>query len=115
MNRMVAVDEIEMSDPVQYNYEQRKQVLDDIKNQGLTKVEYEELFRIIKRNEIEYSENSNGIFFDLTIVPDIVIEKIISFLQFCKEQRKSEEIRTHDLEFYATNVVADEGSKETPI
>ena len=34
--------EIEMSDPVQYDYEQRKQVLDDIKNQGLTKEEYEE-------------------------------------------------------------------------
>ncbi len=103
-----------MSDPVQYDYEKRKQVLDDIKNQGLTKEEYEELFRIIKRNEIEYSENSNGIFFDLNIIPDTVIEKIISFLQFCKEQRKSEEIRTHDLEFYATNVVDDNGPKDIP-
>lgn len=104
--------EIEMSGPVQYDYEQRKQVLDDIKNQGLTKEEYEELFRIIKRNNIEYSENSNGIFFDLNAVPDIVIEKIMTFLQFCKEQRKSEEVRTHDLEFYATNVADDDGPKE---
>jgi hypothetical protein len=109
---MVATNEIEMSDPVQYDYEQRKQVLDDIKNQGLTKEEYEELFRIIKRDNIEYSENSNGIFFDLSLVPDMVIGKILGFLQFCKEQRKSEEIRTNDLEFYATNVVEEEGPKE---
>lgn len=101
-----------MSGPVQYDYEQRKQVLDDIKNQGLTKEEYEELFRIVKRNNIEYSENSNGIFFDLNSVPDTIIEKIMGFLQFCKEQRKSEEVRTHDLEFYATNVVDDDGPKE---
>jgi hypothetical protein len=104
--------EIEMSDPVEY--EKRKQVLDDIKNQGLTKEEHEELFRIIKRNNIEYSENSNGIFFDLNSVPDTVIEKIMTFLQFCKEQRKSEEVRTHDLEFYSTNVGDDDGPKENP-
>ena len=103
-----------MSGPVQYDYEQRKHVLDDIKNQGLTKEEYEELFRIIKRNNIEYSENSNGIFFDLNTVTDDVIEKIITFLQFCKEQRKAEEVRTHDLEFYATNVADDDGPKESP-
>ena len=109
---MDAVLEIEMSGPVQYDYEQRKQVLDDIKNQGLTKEEYEELFRIIKRDNVEYSEYSNGIFFDLSLVPDMVFGKILGFLQFCKEQRKSEEIRTHDLEFYATNVADDEGPKE---
>jgi hypothetical protein len=109
---MDALIEIEMSGPVEY--EKRKQVLNDIKNQGLTKEEYEELFRIVKRNNIEYSENSNGIFFDLNAVPDTVIEKIIGFLQFCKEQRKSEEVRTHDLEFYATNVADDDGPKENP-
>jgi hypothetical protein len=106
--------EIEMSGPVQYDYEQRKQVLDDIKNQGLTKEEYEELFRIIKRNNIEYSENSNGIFFDLNTISHDIIEKIIEFLQFCKEQRKSEEVRTHDLEFYATNVADEDGPKDSP-
>jgi hypothetical protein len=74
---MVATNEIEMSGPVQYDYEQRKQILDDIKNQGLTKEEYEELFRIIKRDNVEYSENSNGIVFDLSLVPDMVIEKIV--------------------------------------
>lgn len=105
-------NEIEMSGPVQYDYDQRKHVLDDIKNQGLTKEEFEELFRIIKRNNIEYSENSNGVFFDLNIIPDTVIEKIITFLQFCKEQRKSEEVRVHDLEYYSINVTDDDGPKD---
>jgi hypothetical protein len=99
-----------MSNPDKYDYEQRRQVLDDIKNQGLTKEEYEELFRIIKRSNVEYSENSNGVFFDLSIVPDEVLEKIISFLELCKEQRKSEEVRTHELEFYLKNVA--DGSEE---
>lgn len=105
-----------MSNPDKYDYEQRRQVLDDIKNQGLTKEEYEELFRIIKRSNIEYSENSNGVFFDLSIVPDEVLEKIISFLELCKEQRKSEEVRTYELQFYLTNVTDDsEEPKETSI
>ena len=38
----------------------KKQFLEDLK--GLEKSSYEEIFRIIKDSEVEYTENSNGIF-----------------------------------------------------
>ena len=76
-------------------YEIRKQVLDEIK--VLSKEEYYELFRILKTYNVEYSENSNGIFFDLASVIDEAFEKIKSFIDYSKAQRKSEEDRTNTL------------------
>ena len=87
-------------------YEAKKQVLESIKT--LSKEEYEELFRILKRNNIEYTENSNGIFFDLAPLTTDIFQKIVSFLEFCKEQRKSEEVRSNEL-----NLLRQEAVKET--
>lgn len=78
------------------DYEARKQFIEDIK--VLSKEEYEELFRILKRNNIDYSENSNGVFFELTAIPNILFEKFTSFIEFCKAQRKSEEIRAYEMD-----------------
>lgn len=85
-----------MSSQIEYTYEKRKQLLDDIKL--LSKDQYEEIFRIIKRNNVEYSENSNGIFFDLNILSDDIMNKLFSFLEYCKAQKISEEARTVELE-----------------
>lgn len=76
-------------------YELRKQYLEDLK--GLEKEEYEEIFRIIKRNEIDYSENTNGIFFDLTTIPDSVFTKLCAFMELCKTRRKNEELRIQEI------------------
>jgi hypothetical protein len=78
------------------HYEARKQFLEDLKI--LSKEEYQEIFRIIKRNNIEYSENSNGVFFDLMNVSNEIFEKLSSFITFCKVQRQSEEIRVHEMD-----------------
>ena len=43
--------------------ERKKLFLEELKT--LTTDQYYEIFRIIKRNDVEYSENSNGVFFDL--------------------------------------------------
>jgi hypothetical protein len=77
-------------------YDARKQFLEDMKI--LSKDEYEEIFRIIKRYNIEYSENSNGVFFDLTLISDEAFSNIASFMEFCKKQRKSEEARVQEME-----------------
>lgn len=77
-------------------YEQRKLFLEDLKT--LTKDEYEEIFRIIKRNQVEYSENSNGIFFDLVGVSSEVFELLENFMELCKTQRKAEIVRTQEME-----------------
>ena len=41
-------------------YEERKVFLEELKK--LVKVEQEEIFRILKKNKCDYSENSNGVF-----------------------------------------------------
>jgi hypothetical protein len=52
--------------------------------------EYEELFRILKSNGGEWSENCNGIFFDVNRLSEEIFEKIYSFLEYCLKQRHDE-------------------------
>ena len=78
------------------DYDQRKLFLDDLKL--LTKDEHEEIFRIIKRNQVDFSENSNGIFFDLVGVSSEVFELLKIFMELCKTQKNAEIMRTQEME-----------------
>lgn len=79
-------------------YEQRKQILEDLKT--LVKEEYEEVFRILKRNNIPFTENSNGVHFDLCLVDQYTLQQIVKFLELCRTQRISEEERSKTMESY---------------
>jgi len=68
------------------NYDKRKDFLETIKI--LNKTEQEELFRILKRNLSIYTENCNGIFFDVTKLNDATFEQMIQFVEFCKKNRQ---------------------------
>jgi len=74
----------------------KKQLLDDLK--VLSKEEYAELFRIIKRYNVQYSENSNGIFFDLNLCSTEVFTRMVQYLELCKTQRKNEESRVQTMD-----------------
>ena len=78
------------------DYESKRHLLEEIKQ--LSKEEHKEIFRIIKRNNVEYTENSNGVFFDLSICTTDVFTKLVDFLELCKTQRKDEEVRTNEME-----------------
>lgn len=78
------------------DYEYRKQLVDELKT--LTKEEYEEVFRIIKRAGVAYSENSNGVHFDLSSVTGECVDQITKFLELCKTQREEQELRSKELE-----------------
>jgi hypothetical protein len=78
------------------NYELKKAMLDDIK--GFSIEECKELFRILKQNNVQYTENSNGIFFDLVPIEHDVFFKLVNFVDFTKAQKKSEEIRASELD-----------------
>jgi hypothetical protein len=78
------------------DYEQRKLFLDDLKL--LEKDEYEEIFRILKRNNVAYSENSNGIFFDLSQLSTEVFTALETFMVLCKKQRMNETERTTEMD-----------------
>jgi hypothetical protein len=78
------------------SYEERKKMFEDIKLLQLP--EQEELFRIIRKTKETYSENSNGIFFDLSTVSEDGFLHIKEYLQFCFKTRQEHEERLKELE-----------------
>ncbi len=76
------------------DYEERKRILEQIK--GLSKEEQEELFRILKDTRAEYSENSNGIFFDVCKLPAEAFQAIQKFMEFCRKTREEFAIREEE-------------------
>jgi hypothetical protein len=77
-------------------YEKRKKVWETVK--FLNKSEQEELFRIIKQAGVEYSENTNGIFFDIGKLDQSVLETISQFIEFCQQNRVNFDERDKALE-----------------
>ena len=69
------------------DYDIRKQLLEDLKI--LNKQEQEEIFRIIKLSNSLFSENSNGIFFDISKLNNTALEQILIFIKFCKQNREN--------------------------
>ena len=64
----------------------------------ITKMEQEEVFRILKREHVEFTENANGVFFDISAVESAAFLKLLSFTNLCLEQRKNQELRERQLE-----------------
>lgn len=77
-------------------YDQRKRIWEAIK--GLVKSEQEEIFRILLRNKVEFTENTNGVFFDVGRIDKQVLEQIEKFLSFCTKNRVDFEQRDKDME-----------------
>jgi len=78
------------------DFEQRKRLYDEIKK--FNRTEQEELFRILKRENEEVSENRNGIFFDLVSIKETTLNKIKEWIQFCKKNTTDFEEREKELE-----------------
>jgi hypothetical protein len=78
------------------NYEDRKKVFENIKI--LAKPEHEEVFRIIRKTKENFTENSNGIFFDLSTVSDETFKQIQEYLDFCLKTREEDAERLKELE-----------------
>jgi hypothetical protein len=74
------------------DYDRRKEFCKDI---GLlSRPELEELYRILRREGGEFSENSNGIFFDVSSLPSNIFEALWKFIEFCKSNAKNLEERS---------------------
>lgn len=81
-------------------HEERKKVFDAIKS--LVKPEQESIFRIIRKTKESYTENSNGIFFDLSTISDDTFLQIKDYLHFCSTTRQDHESRMKELETLRT-------------
>ena len=73
-------------------YEKRKRFCKEM--EILSRSELEELYRILRRENGEFSENSNGIFFDVGTLPASVFEALCKFVEFCKSNAKDLEERS---------------------
>ena len=73
-------------------YNRRKQFLEEITS--LTNAELIEIVRILRAHKFSYSENTNGIFFNIAAVPQDLFEELHTFIQFTKTNRASIEDRT---------------------
>ena len=85
------------------NYEERKDFYDQLRM--LVRSEYEEIFRILKMSEESYSENSNGIFFDVMGISEDTFQKMKKYMDFCMNTRKSQTERIKQLETITHEVV----------
>ena len=73
------------------DYEMRKKFLTDLKS--LSKTESTNMFEILKKYKTEYSENSNGIFFDLMKVSKEVFDELLVYMDFCRTVQNEQKIR----------------------
>lgn len=78
------------------SYEERKKIFENIKI--LVKPEQEEVFRIIRKTKENYTENSNGIFFDLSLISEDTFLQIKEYLDFCLKTRQEDADRLKELE-----------------
>jgi len=83
------------------DYEQRKEFSKEINT--LSRAELEEIYRILKREGGAYSENSNGIFFDIASLPANIFDALWKFLKFCKSNAQDLEERSKLIGTMATN------------
>ena len=79
-----------------YSYEERKNIFEHIK--VLVQSEQEEIFRIIRKTKENYTENSNGIFFDLATISESTFIQINEYLNFCLKTRQEDTLRLNELE-----------------
>jgi len=66
-------------------YERRKQFLESLK--GLSKPEYIEIVRILQKHNAEYSENLNGVFFNVVALNQSTFDALELFIKFTNSNK----------------------------
>jgi hypothetical protein len=72
-------------------YERRRAFLDSLK--GLTKAEHIEIARILVKHNVAFSENSNGIFFNVGLLDQPTFDALLQFLDFTQFNRRDLAVR----------------------
>jgi hypothetical protein len=69
-----------------YTSKQKRHILERINM--LTSTEHEEILRIVKKHMVSFSQNKNGVFFNLSILPTHIIQEIDNFVTYCIANKK---------------------------
>lgn len=87
----------------QEEYERRRRFLEGLRT--LTKAEHIEIVRILQKYEAEFSENNNGIFFNVCSLDQAVFDALELFLYFTQKNRKNLEDREMYLSTLSTGLI----------
>ena len=68
----------------------------------LSKPEYEHIFRILKTEGAEFTENSNGIFFNIWDLSESCFQKLNDYMRYCMLVRQEDQARTAEIESLKT-------------
>ena len=71
---------------------------------NLTKIEYIEILNIIQEDKCSYSNNTNGVFINLTNVEHSTIDKIFNFLKFTKQKKEELKVKEEYLESFKKDI-----------
>ena len=66
---------------VRFTVRHRRLLMQRIQELGST--EHEEIFKILQRNNVNHTQNNNGVFVNLSSVDDDVVEQVQRFVDFC--------------------------------
>lgn len=77
------------------DFELRKKLFEEIKQ--FNRTEQEELYRILKKNGEEVSENRNGIFFDLMSLKPETVVNVQEWVEFCRKNNSEFKSREDEL------------------
>lgn len=91
----------------------KKNIMSNIRD--LNTFEHQEIFKIIKKYNIKYSENSNGVFINMNKLGKKTINEIDKFITYCKNNKqrfqKESKIRSNLKEF-VENKISQEKKEE---
>lgn len=92
--------------------ERCKKVVNAIRD--LSKTEIDELFKLLYKDNCEYTQNNNGIFFNLSWVSEETMVKIEQFVEFCNQSNT--ELMKYETLCNVLNhkLYQDEASSSTP-
>jgi len=76
-------------------YERRKVFCDSLKT--MSRSEFIEIARILRKNNVVVSENRSGVFFDLCKISSAVFEELLVFRDFVKQNNTELEKRSSEL------------------
>ena len=72
--------------PKLFTNRRRKQLRDKINK--LSQTEHDEIFKMLKRDtQMNFTQNKNGVFFDISLLEDDIVTKVEQFVDFCTNNK----------------------------
>lgn len=96
---------------MKFGVNERRALVDDI--YGLSKDEHIEIFKILRESTNKYTKNDNGIFINITVLSDSVLERIYRFVSFCKDNKKNLEMNEEIIETEKNRILSSSNKEES--